>query len=92
MYCQAINACSIHRCLAWKIPSNDKCIKEVQFSSISHLRIQKSDLTDVVLANTAAKPPTNVGCQLPHVYNFFPILWTIPNLFYGNLGVIFRNP
>jgi hypothetical protein len=26
------------------------------------------------------------------VYNFFPILWTIPNLFYGNPGAIFRNP
>jgi hypothetical protein len=27
-----------------------------------------------------------------HVYNFFPILWIIPNLFYGNSGAIFKNP
>jgi len=97
MYYEEINACSIDRCLPWKIPSNDRCIKEVRFSSISHLRIEKSNLTDVVLANTVARPPTNVSCQLPRVFNFFPILWTISNLFYGNPGTIveihnFRRP
>jgi len=55
-------------------------------------RIEKSDLTDVVLANTVATPPTNDSCQLSRVYNLSPILWTIPNLFYGNLGAIVRNP
>jgi len=48
MYYQAINACSIDRCLAWKIRSNDRCIKEVRFLSISHSRIEKSDSIDCV--------------------------------------------
>jgi hypothetical protein len=43
---------------------HDRCIKEVRFSSISHLRIEKSDLTNVVLANMVAKPPTNARREL----------------------------
>ncbi len=61
---KAINAYNIDRYLACKIPSNDKCIKEVQFSSISHVKIEKSNSTNVVLANTMARPPTNARKEL----------------------------
>ncbi len=47
------------RCLAWNTPSSDRCIKQVRFSSISHFKIEKSLSTDVVLANTVARPPQN---------------------------------
>jgi len=37
---------------AWKIPSRDKSSKLLRNSSSSHLRIEKSDLTDVELGKT----------------------------------------
>ncbi len=46
-------------CFAWKMLSNDRCISAVQFTSISHFNIEKSDLTDVVLASTVASSPQN---------------------------------
>jgi hypothetical protein len=46
-------------CLDWNTPSSDRCINEVRNSSISHLRMEKPLSTDVVLANTVAKPAQN---------------------------------
>jgi hypothetical protein len=46
-------------CCDWNTPSSERCINEVRNSSISHLRMEKSLSTDVVLANTVAKPLQN---------------------------------
>jgi hypothetical protein len=43
-------------CFDWNSSSSDRCINEVRNSSISHLRMEKSLSTDVVLANTVARP------------------------------------
>ncbi|CAM6022646.1 unnamed protein product [Sphagnum balticum] len=48
------------RCLVWKMPSNDKCIRQVRNSSISHLKMEKSDSTAVVLAKAVANLPRKV--------------------------------
>ncbi|CAM6009757.1 unnamed protein product [Sphagnum balticum] len=39
------------------MPSSDRCIRVVRLVSISHLRMEKSDSTEVVLANTVVRPP-----------------------------------
>ncbi len=41
---------------AWKIPSRDKSNRLLWNSSSSHLRIEKSDSTDVELGKTVANP------------------------------------
>jgi hypothetical protein len=47
---------SILNCFAWKIPSMDKSSRLLRNSSSSHLRIEKSDSTDVELGKTVASP------------------------------------
>lgn len=41
------------------MPYSDKCMRVVRLSFNSHFKIEKSDLTDVVLENMVAKPPQN---------------------------------
>jgi len=47
---------SSSNCFAWRIHSRDKSSKLLRNSSSSHLRIQKSDSTDVELGKTIASP------------------------------------
>ncbi len=69
-------------CLAWKMPSNDKCISAVRLSSISHFKMENSDSIDIVLANIVAKPPQNKrrhlnqnGVQAQVSLNVVLLLW-----------------
>jgi len=45
---------SSSNCFAWKIPSRDKSNRLLRNSLSSHLRIEKSDSTDVELGKTVA--------------------------------------
>ncbi|CAM6029421.1 unnamed protein product [Sphagnum balticum] len=38
------------------MPSSDRCIRAVKLASISHLKMEKSNLIEVVLANIVARP------------------------------------
>jgi len=50
---------NISHCLAWKIPSKDRFNRDRRVGSLSHLRMEKSDSTEVVLAKVVAKPARN---------------------------------
>jgi len=47
---------STSNCFTWKIPFRDKSSRLLRNSSSSHLRIEKSDSTDVELGKMVAKP------------------------------------
>ncbi len=47
---------SSSNCFAWKIPSRDKSSRLLRNSSSSHLRMDKSDSTDVEFGKTVASP------------------------------------
>ena len=46
-------------CLAWRIPSSEKSVRDWRYTVFSTPMSEKSDSTDAVLGNMDARPPAN---------------------------------